>query len=149
LIGTSPLMFYALLFITFVIAVLVSAVVVKIFDRPADRIFHRIIQDDIGSAWTTYLKFALYVVGISSGVRIDDIERYVIKPDYGNNPQVEVLTTQKWVLEIYRTVIDSLQGLAEVLLCFFVVSLIAFVFIRLIETIRKNREVKAADKAAS
>jgi hypothetical protein len=136
-------MFYALLLVTFVVAFFVSGVVVRIFDKPADKIFHRIIQDDISSAWTTYLKFALYVVGISSGVRINDLERYIIKPEYGNNAQVEVLTTEKWVLEIYRTIIESLEGLAGVLLCFFIISLIAFVFIRLIETIRKNREIKA------
>lgn len=135
-------MFYTLLLVTFVISLAVSALVVKLFQGPADKIFHRVIQDDIASAWTTYLKFALYVVGISSGVRINDIERYVIKPEFGTNPQVEELTSQKWVLEIYRTVIEALQGLASVLLCFFIISLLAFVFIRLIETIRKNREAK-------
>ena len=135
-------MFYTLLIVTFLISLAVSAFVVSIFNEPANRIFQRIIQDDIANAWTTYLKFALYVVGISSGVRINNLERYIIKPEFGQNPQIEDLTTPKWVLEIYRTIIESLQGLAGVLLCFFVVSLLAFIFIRLIEVIRKNRESK-------
>lgn len=137
-------MFYALLAITFAIAAGVSALIVRIFQAPADRIFKRIIQDEISSAWTTYLKFALFVVGISTGVRIHEIQRYVIAPSYGQNPTVETLTTQKWVLEIYRTVIETLQGLAGVLLCFFIISLIAFLVIRIVEALRKAREPKAA-----
>jgi hypothetical protein len=37
------------------------------------------------------------------------------------------------VLEVYGTVISSLQGLAGVLLLFFVVALIAFVIVRIFE----------------
>ncbi len=139
-------MFYTLLAITLLLAVIVSHVVVRVFSRPATQIFQRIIQDEIASAWTTYLKFALYVVGISSGVRIYDIQRYVLEPQFGQNPKVEQLTPEKWVLELYRTLIETLQGLAGALLCFFIVSLIAFIFIRLIEAIRKNRELKDAQK---
>lgn len=134
-------MFYTLLLVTFLISFAVSAFVVSLFKEPADRIFQRIIQDDIASAWTTYLKFALYVVGISSGVRIEQIQRYIIKPEFGQNTQLEELTTPKWVLEIYRTIIESLQGLASVLLCFFVISLLAFVFIKLSEA-KRNRDGK-------
>jgi hypothetical protein len=133
-------MFYSLLLVTFAIAFGVSFLVVQLFKKPADQIFKRIIQDEIASAWTTYLKFALFVVGISSGVRLGQLERYLIKPSYGKDPQVEVLTREKWVLELYRTIIETLQGVAWVLLMFFIVSLIAFILVRLIEVLRKNKE---------
>lgn len=133
-------MFYTLLAVTFGIALMVSLLVVRIFEKPAEKIFQRIIQDSIASAWTTYLKFALYVVGISSGVRLTQLERYIIKPRYGDNPRIEELTAQKWVLELYRTTIETLQGLAWVLLTFFVVSLAAFVIIRFVEILKKNRD---------
>lgn len=136
-------MFYTLLAVTFVLSLAVSFFVVRIFENPARKIFQRIIQDDIASAWTTYLKFALYVVGISSGIRLSQLERYIIKPSYRQDAQIEVLTTPKWVLELYRTVIETLQGLAWVLLTFFVVSLIAFVIIRFVEVIKKNKEEKS------
>lgn len=133
-------MFYSLLLVTFVIAFGVSFLVVQLFKKPADQIFKRIIQDEIASAWTTYLKFALFVVGISSGVRLGQLERYLIKPPYGKDTQIEVLTREKWVLELYRTIIETLQGVAWVLLMFFIVSLIAFILVRLIEVLRKNKE---------
>ncbi len=135
-------MFYTLLAVTFVISLIVSATVVSIFDKPARRIFQRIIQDDIAAAWTTYLKFALYVVGVSRGIRLHHIEQYIIRPQCGNDSQLESLTTEKWFLELFRTIIETLQALAWVLLTFFIISLFAFVIIRLIEVFKKNSEAR-------
>jgi hypothetical protein len=50
------------------------------------------------------------------------------------------------VLEIYRTVIGTLQGIAWVLLIFFVVALLAFVIVRIGET-RSRRGAGAAPAA--
>jgi phage shock protein PspC (stress-responsive transcriptional regulator) len=41
------------------------------------------------------------------------------------------LTTERWTLEIYRTLIGSLQSIATVLLIFFVFTLIAYVVLRI------------------
>jgi ABC-type arginine transport system permease subunit len=43
------------------------------------------------------------------------------------------LTRDRWVLEVYRTIIESLQGLAWLLLVFFAVALLAFVIVRVFE----------------
>jgi len=126
-------MFLTLLAVTFLISVIVSAVVARLFAKPIDDILKRIINDSISSAWAQYLKFAIYVVGISSGVRIWSLENYI-------NPQSTipplVLNQNRWVLEVYRTIIESLQGLAWVLLVFFVIALIAFVIVRVFEVRR-------------
>ena len=128
-------MFIALLAVTFLISLAVSAIVARLFAKPIDDILKRIINDAISSAWAQYLKFAIYVVGISSGVRVWSLENYV-------NPQATVpalvLTENRWVLEVYRTIIESLQGLAWVLLVFFVVALIAFVIVRAFELRHKQ-----------
>jgi len=42
---------------------------VRLFASPIDNILKRIIADDISSAWLKYMKFAIYVVGVSKGVR--------------------------------------------------------------------------------
>ncbi len=125
-------MFYLLLAGTFVIALVVSTIVVRIFSTPLDSILKRIMQDDISSAWVKYLKFAMYVVGVSSGVRIHSIERYITAPDFKDAMIVE-LNAERWVLEVYRTIIGSLQGIAWLLLAFFVFALIAFVIVKLNE----------------
>ena len=125
-------MFFTLLAVTFVISVLVAHVVVRLFKRPIDRILERIIADKISDAWTRYITFGLYVVGISSGVRIQELERYITKPQV-QNAEIVTLTLERWVLEVYRTVISVLEGLAAVLLLFFIVALIAFVVVRITE----------------
>lgn len=102
------------------------------FAKPIDGILQRIIADPISQAWVKYVKFAIYVVGISSGVRIWELERY-ITPAQFNNARILELTRDRWVLEVYRTIIESLQGIAWLLLVFFAVALIAFVIVRVFE----------------
>jgi hypothetical protein len=130
-------MFLTLLLVTFLISVFVSFLVVWLFRGPIDRILKRIIADEISEAWVTYITFGLYVVGISSGVRIYELERYITKPPL-RDAEILSLTSERWVLEVYRTVISVLQGLAAVLLLFFIVALIAFVIVRIVE-VRKAR----------
>lgn len=126
-------MFLTLLLITFVIATIVSFLVARLFANPIDEILKRIIADDISNAWLKYLKFAIYVVGISKGVRIWELERYINPARYDEKDRVLTLTLDRWVLEIYRTVIETLQGIAWMLLVFFVFALIAYVIVRIYE----------------
>lgn len=132
-------MFYTLLIVTFAVATAVSWIAVKIFSRPADVILKRIIQDDIYRSWLTYLKFALYVVGISAGVRIRQLEQYINPQYWRKEGDALALTPERWTLEVYRTIIETLQGIAWVLLVYFVVALIAFVAVRVVEIWRKSK----------
>ncbi|MDR3412138.1 MAG: hypothetical protein P4L87_14540 [Formivibrio sp.] len=123
-------MFLALLLVTLLIAVAVSLLVVRAFSGPADRILKRIIADEISDAWLKYLKFAILVVGVSAGVRIYELEKYITPLRADKDARVLALTGERWILEIYRTIIETLQGIAWMLLVFFVFALIAFVIIR-------------------
>jgi hypothetical protein len=125
-------MFITLLAATFVISFVVSTIVVFIFTRPLDGILNRIVSDQISKAWSKYLKFAMYVTGVSSGVRIWELQQYVIKPQYTGS-DIVALTTERWVLEIYRAIIGTLQGIAWMLLVFFVFALVAYVIVRAFE----------------
>jgi hypothetical protein len=130
-------MFITLLVVTFIISVSVSLITAQLFARPIDRILRRIINDEISEAWQRYLRFAIYVVGVSSGVRIWELEKYITPRLYQQTDAV-VLTRDRWVLEVYRTIIESLQGLAWLLLVFFVFALIAFVIVRVFEMRRER-----------
>ena len=125
-------MFITLLIVTFVIAFVVSSIVVLVFGRPVNNILSRIIADKISSAWSRYLKFAIYITGISSGVRIWDLEKYITKPRY-EGAEIVQLNPERWLLEVYRTIIGTLQGVAWMLLVFFVFALIAYVIVRAYE----------------
>jgi hypothetical protein len=125
--------FLTLLVITFLVAAGVSWLVARAFEQPIDGILRRIIDSAISGAWAMYMRFALLVVGISSGVRIFELEKYITPPRSvpGQPGHVVQLTSERWVLEIYRTVIDTLQGTAWIMLVFFVATLVAYVVIRL------------------
>ena len=132
-------MFITLLAVTFAVAVLVSFVVARMFAQPIKGILDRIIADDIGAAWLKYLKFAIYVVGISKGVRVWELERYISPGLQHEKAQILELTRDRWVLELYRTIIETLQGIAWMLLVFFVFALIAYVIVRVFESRQKSK----------
>ncbi len=125
-------MVVTLLVSTFVIAFAVASVVVFLFNKPIDGILKRVVPAEISYAWTRYLRFAIYVVGIGGGVQVWSFEKYLTLQE----PYKEIvqLTSDRWMLEIYETVIGALQGAAMVLLVFFIFALIAVMIVRIFET---------------
>jgi hypothetical protein len=121
-------MFATLLLVTFLIAVLVSFGVAALFRNSLKVILNRILTPELVAAWYRYVTFAIYVVGVSGGVRIWEIEKY-ITPRSENEPPI-VLNGDRWLLEMYRTVIATLQSTAWMLLVVFAVALIAVVIVR-------------------
>ncbi|MGD8782462.1 MAG: hypothetical protein PVH88_26335 [Ignavibacteria bacterium] len=132
-------MFYVLLISTFAISFLVSFIIAKIFDKSIKRILNRIISEEISSSWHKYIIFAVYVVGVSGGVNIWKLENYINPPK--DDQVTYILTTERWVLEIYRTILESLQSIAWMLLLFFIFSLIAYVIIRIFEHNKNQKEL--------
>jgi hypothetical protein len=124
-------MFLTLLLVTFVIALLVSFVVAQLFSASVRRILDRVVSADLAGAWHRYLVFALYVVGVSGGVRMYSLEQY-INPRDAKAPAL-VLNADRWTLEVYRTVIATLQSTAWMLLVAFLFLLVAYVVTRGLE----------------
>jgi len=122
---------------TFIIAFAVATIVVLIFRKPIHDILNRVVPADISHAWAKYLFFAMYVAGIGGGVRVWDMEKYLTIQD----PYKEILqlTPGRWLLEIYQTIIGTLQSISIILMIFFVFALIAVVIVRVFE----SRAVKA------
>ncbi len=129
-------MFFTLLLVTFALAIVTSFIIAKFFDKPIGKILNRIIAEDISTAWQKYIKFAIYVVGISGGVRVWELEKY-LQPQDKSAPQI-VLTNERWILEIYRTIIETLQSTAWMLLVFFLFAMIAYVIVRAFE-LKQNK----------
>jgi len=130
-------MFFALLIVTLLVATLVSYLVARAFDKPILTILERIVGGEMAAAWARYMKFAIYVVGISGGVRIYELERYLPQqqtkmPDGMVEPVTQqlMLSPERWVLEVYRTIIETMQAVAWMLLVFFLIALVAYVIVR-------------------
>jgi hypothetical protein len=134
-------MFITLLVINFAIALGVCYIIARLFRKPIDGILQRLVAEELYTAWSKYITFAIYVVGISGGVRIWDLEKYITPKAAGGTPLE--LTSDRWVLEIYRTVIDTLQSDAWMLLLFFIFALIAFVIVKGLEL--RKQPVTAKD----
>jgi hypothetical protein len=121
-------MFATLLLVTFLISLAACTVVVRLFRGPVTTILDRIVSPELSGAWRRYLSFAIYVVGVSGGVRVWELEKYITARTKDTSPIV--LNRERWILEIYRTLIESLQSTAWLLLVFFVFALIAYVVVR-------------------
>lgn len=120
-------MFITLLLVILVIAVITSFIVGLLFKKPISKILCRLVSEDLAPTWHRYLMFALYVVGISGGVRLWEMEKY-IEPD--KNGVILTLNSDRWMMELYKTVISSLQSVAWMLLVFFLFALLAYVVVK-------------------
>ena len=121
-------MIFTLLTVTFFTAVVVSFGVAMLFRHSLKTILNRILTPELVTAWYRYITFAIYVVGVSGGVRIWELEKY-ITPRSPDEATI-VLNSDRWLLELYRTVIATLQSTAWMLLVVFAVALIAVVIVR-------------------
>lgn len=88
-------MFFTLLLVTLVLAIFTAAIVARAFAKPIESILRRIVADDISYAWQRYLQFAIVVVGVSAGVRINDLERYITPPQWVKDAQIIQLTNER------------------------------------------------------
>ncbi len=103
-------MFIVLLKITFILSVIVSDIIIKLFKNPVKSILNRILSDSISTVWLKYLYFSNLIMGVSNGVRIWDLEKYITA--HHIDTQIVELNSDRWILEIYRTIIGSLKGIA-------------------------------------
>jgi hypothetical protein len=142
-------MFIPLLIVTFTISLATCFMARRLFQKPITAILSRIIGEPLSEAWRRYITFAIYVVGVSGGVRIWELEKYVTPHPSRGEPII--LNADRWTLEVYRTIIETLQSIAWMLLVFFVVALVAYVIIRGFELMhaRKTGEHKELGSAAA
>lgn len=124
-------MVITLLVTTFIVAFAVASLVVWIFNKPIESILRQVLPVELSPAWAKYLRFAIYVVGIGGGVRVWDLEKYMIAQD--PYKVIVALTPERWLLELYQTIIGTLQSTTILLLVFFVFALLAVVVVRIFE----------------
>jgi hypothetical protein len=123
-------MFVVLLVASFVLALALSVTVTWLFAKPMDGILHRFVGDTISASLSKYLRFAIVVVGISAGTRVRPLEEYLAAPAYNKEALAATLTQEYWALELYRTFVDTLQGMAVIFFVLAVVAIIAFAIVR-------------------
>lgn len=120
-------MFEMLIIVTFLVAAGTAVGAAVVFSSAVRKILARLVSDELAPIWKRYIMFAVLVVGIAGGVRVWELERY-ITPD--KDGKLIALTSERWGLEIYKTIIGSLQSVTWMLLTFFLFTLLAYVVVR-------------------
>jgi sensor domain CHASE-containing protein len=132
-------MVITLLLTTFVVSFAVATLVVWLFKKPIESILRQVLTEELSAAWAKYLRFAIYVVGIGGGVRVWDLEKYMTAQE--PYKVIVELTGERLLLELYQTIIGTLQSTTILLLVFFVFALVAVVLVRLFE--RRSTKTEA------
>jgi len=116
------------LLLNLLIALSISFLLIKIFDKSITGIIKRIIPEDINSGWILYIKLAIFLVGVSGGVNIFRLDEAI-----NVRPQL-FFSFSNFILELYKTAFDTLKAITWLLLIFFIISLIAYIMIRAAES---------------
>lgn len=122
-------MFVVLFAVSFVVAYLVSAFVSWISRDVVENVLHRYLAYRIATAVSKYFRFAILVVGVADGTRSRLLFDFVSASPWDRTKMAAELTPEFWVLEMYRTFIQALEGILGLVLIF---SFVAFVVILLI-----------------
>ena len=121
-------MFYGLLLVTFAVALLTAYAVTRAFSSPTRAILQHVVGQELFELWHRYLLFALLVTGVSCGAPVWAIEKYITPRSSGT--EVVALNAERWTLEVYRTLVDTLQGTASALFVFFLLAVVLHVWLK-------------------
>jgi hypothetical protein len=135
-------MFVTLFFVTFLLALAVSAIVAWISKEAIESVLNRYFAAHISAAMSKYLRFAVVVVGVAMGTRVQALEDYVSAPSWTKANMDSALTPAVWAMELYRTAMGALAGILWLSLVFAFLVAVGLFFIR-----RANlRQVLSSDK---
>lgn len=144
-------MFVVLLVASFVLALALSITVAWLFSKPIDGILHRFVGEELSATLAKYSKFAIVLVGVSAGTRVRPLEEYIAAPSYNKAALLAAVTQEFWALELYRTFVETLQGIAWMFFVVVVIALISLFIVRKtraggLQVVRKDDEVQEAKR---
>lgn len=127
-------MFVALFAVSFLLALGLSAVIAWISREAVDTVLGRFVVDPVvRTAFGKYIRFAIVVVGVSSGTRVKLLQEYISASEWTKGTMQAALTQEFWTLEFYRTVMATLEGVITLLLICIFLALIAPAVLRMLK----------------
>ncbi len=107
----------------------VSYGVARLASEVIDAVLQRFVSRQVGEAFTKYLGFAIVVVGIASRSRVRLLEDFMGAPAYNRDTLNAQLTQELWVVAMYHTIVDSLEGIAWLFVIVGLILLAALIII--------------------
>ena len=123
-------MFVVLFLVTLVVALGVSYIIAKASNHPIESVLHHFFAPHLSAAFAKYLQLAILLVGVCAGARVRALQDYISAPDYNKPAMLEQLTQEFWVMELYRTVIGTLEGILWLIFLFALAVIVAVVIMR-------------------
>ena len=130
-------MFLTLLAVTLVTSFVVSFFIASLFRKPIAQILAHTVAHESSTAWARFVLFTIFVVGASGGVEIYRLEQYINPRRQEMEPLV--LNSERWIFEVYQTVIGAMESIAWMLSIFFIITLIGNVAVRVFEARRLDK----------
>jgi hypothetical protein len=110
-------MFLALFGVSFALALALSFTVAWVSKDAIETVLRRFVADSVvRAAFSKYLRFAMVVVGISVGTRVSPLQEYMAASYSGKVSMLAAVNQEYWVMEIYHTILGTLEGLVWLLL---------------------------------
>jgi hypothetical protein len=115
-------MFQSLLLVKIVVSLLVCFITVTALNGPIEDLAIRALTQEFWNAWKTLIYLSVYVVGLSRGVLVSELSHYARPAAKSKKGHSEEMTTDEWILEVTKTVLESLKAVALILLVFLAVA---------------------------
>lgn len=119
-------MFYLFLLISLLTGVIITAITIKLFRNTIKSLLSKIIDVDIYEEWSKYITFVMYVIGLSSSFKINELNKYA------DNYFQQTIQFDKLLLNFVGTSINVLQSLAWVLFLFYLAMLVVIVIFKIL-----------------
>lgn len=127
-------MFVALFGASFLLALVLSVTIAWLSREAIDTILRRFVAGSVvRRGFEKYIRFAIVVVGISGGTQVKPLQEFISASQYNKAALQAALTQEFWAMELYRTVMGTLEGTAGLLLICIFLALIAPAVLRMLK----------------
>ncbi len=112
--------------VSFVTAGFVSFCVVSVCEKPLAIFIRRIIQNETSTAFSRYMRYATYLVGISHGVKVNPLSFVLAAHIYEHDFIRHDFNYLGWLIFIQGVSMITLTAIASMYLALFILGLIAY-----------------------
>lgn len=131
-------MFFSLIIACTLLSLFVSIIAMLFFSKPIRMMVTSILPQELADAWATFMKYMIVVIGVGGGVRVYNYEKYI---DTGAKDHIPTpLTNERWALELYDTLLNTLSSIGWLVFWLFAVVMIAYVILKVRERRKSTPE---------
>ena len=123
-------MFVVLFLVTLAVALGVSFIIAKAANHPIESVLHHFFAAHLSTPFAKYLQLSIILVGVCAGARVRALQDYISAPDYNKAAMLQQLTQEFWVMELYRTVIGTFEGILWLIFLFALTVIVAVAIMR-------------------